>query len=131
MPHFFFNYTSGGVNCVDDIGTEFPSLEAAYLDACEAALALAFEKLRGRQDPTNDAFEIVDEKQNLLMHLPFSEVLQPGATNISTISQRIILTLENSRRQATRNQELKDELYAELARARKMFNSIRATLRAF
>jgi hypothetical protein len=35
---------------VDDIGTEFPSLEAAFLDTCDAVLDIAFEKLRTQQD---------------------------------------------------------------------------------
>ncbi len=127
MPHFFFNYISDGATFVDDIGTEFSSLEAAYLDACETALALAFEKLRERHNPANDAFEIVDDERNLLMQVPFSEVLRPGAAaNISTMSRQTILALENCRRQTARNEKLKDELRTEFARAREMFDAIRA-----
>ncbi len=33
MPRFFFDFTSGRTIEADDIGTEFPSLEEAYLDA--------------------------------------------------------------------------------------------------
>jgi hypothetical protein len=131
MAHFFFNYTSGGVTFADDIGTEFCSLEAAYLDTCETALAIAFEKLRARQDPTNDAFEIVDDEQNLLMEVPFSEVLRPAAAiNIST-SQQTVLALENCRRQAARSERLKDEIGAEFARTGEMLDAIRANLLAF
>jgi len=132
MPHFFFNYISDGATFVDDMGTEFSSLEAAYLDACETALALAFEKLRGRQDPANDAFEIVDDEKNMLMHLPFAEVLRPGAAaKISTISQQTVLALENCRRQVARGETLKDEIRAEFARTREMFDAIRANLSTF
>src|SRR5215813_14487162 len=107
MPRFFFNYASQGTTCVDDIGTEFSSLEAAYLDTCAAALAIAFEKLRARQDPTTDAFEIIDDKKNVLMKVPFSEVLRPGAaTNISTIREEITQAFENCRRQAARSEKL-------------------------
>jgi hypothetical protein len=132
MPHFFFNYISRGATCVDDVGTEFSSLEAAYLDTCESALAIAFEKLRARQDPTNDAFEIFDDKRNLLMQVPFSEVLRPAAaTNISTIGQQTTLALEKCRRQAARCERLKGEIRAEFKRTRGMFDTIHANLSTF
>ena len=60
MPLFFFNHSSAGSVCVDDLGTEFPSLEAAYLDTCDAVLDMAFEKLRTQQDPEDDSFDIID-----------------------------------------------------------------------
>jgi hypothetical protein len=130
MPHFFFNYTSQGATCVDLVGAEFFSLEAAYLDTCKAALAIAFEKLGARQDPTNDMFEIMDDQQNVLMEVPFSEVLRPAAatTNIATNGQQIILALQNCRCQVERSKRLKDEIRAEFARARGMFHAIRANL---
>ena len=131
MPHFFFNYTSEGATYVDDIGAEFSSLEAAYLDTCKSALAIAFEKLRTRQDPTADSFEIIDDKQNLLMQVPFSEVLRPAAaTNISTMRQKAILALENCGRQVARSKKLKGELRAEFARTRGLFAAIRTNLPA-
>jgi hypothetical protein len=134
MPLFFFNYASDGKTAPDEVGTEFPSLEAAYLDACESALEMAFEKLRARQDPTTDSFEIVDDRQNLLMQVPFSEVLQPAAkTRSSLLRQQAFVTqaavaMENCCRQLARGEKLKDELRAEIARARQMFGAIRANL---
>ena len=132
MPHFFFNYTSGGATSVDDVGTDFPSVEAAYLDACKGALDIAFEKLRARQDPTTDSFEITDEAQNQLMQVPFSEVLRPvAATNSWIVRQKTALALENCRRQTARNERLKNEIRAELARTKEMFAAIRTNLSAF
>jgi hypothetical protein len=132
MPLFFFNHTSQGSTFVDDIGTEYSSLEAAYLDTCDAALAIAFEKLRARQDPTADAFEIADDKHNVLMQVPFSEVLRPAAAgNISTVRQQHTLVVKNCRRQAERSERLHGEIRAEFARARRMFDAIRANLSAF
>jgi hypothetical protein len=132
MPHFFFNYTSGGATSVDDVGTEFSSLEAAYLDVCKTTLAIAFEKLRARQDPATDSFDIIDDEKNVLMHVPFSEVLRPAAaTNLSTINQQTVLALENCRRQAARSESLKNEIRAEFARTREMFDAIRANLPTF
>ena len=132
MPYFFFNHTSKGATCVDDIGTEFPSLEAAYLDTCEAILAIAFEKLRARQDPATDAFEIIDDKQNVLMKVPFSEVLRPSAaTHILTVQEQAILALENCRYQAARSERLNDEIRTEFARTREIFAAIHANLSVF
>ena len=131
MPRFFFNYTSGGATFVDDIGTDFPSLEAAYLDTCESALAIAFEKLHARQDPTTDSFEILDDEQNLLMLVPFSEVLRPAAATNRWTARKAVLALENCRRQAARSDSLKDEIRAEFARAREMCDAIRANLPNF
>ena len=129
MPHFFFNYTSGGATSVDDVGTDFSSVEAAYLDACKGALDIAFEKLRARQDPTTDSFEIIDDEQNVLMQVPFSEVLRPAAaTNTTNIRQQTVLAMENCRRQTARSQRLKGEIRAELARTKEMFAAIRANL---
>lgn len=131
MPHFFFNHTSGGATFVDEVGTDFPSLEAAYLDTYEAALAIAFEKLRRRQDPITDSFEIIDDERNLLMQVPFSEVLRPAAaTNTSTMRQKASLALDNCGRLVARNRRLKHELRAEFARTRGLFASIRANLPA-
>ena len=132
MPHFFFNYTSGGATSVDDVGTDFSSVEAAYLDACKGALDIAFEKLRARQDPTTDSFEIIDDEQNVLMQVPFSEVLRPASpTNTSTMRLQAALALENCRRQAARSQRLKGEIRAELARTKEMFAAIRTNLPNF
>lgn len=128
MPHFFFNYISGGTTAVDDTGTEFSSLEAAYLDTCETALAIAFEKLRERVDPADDAFEITDHKQTVLMRVPFSEVLQPAAAkHVAAITKKAFLALDNCHREAVRGGKLKDEIRTEFAKARELVGTIRAT----
>ena len=77
MPLFYFNHSSVHGFSVDDVGTEFQSLEAAYLDACAAILEIAFEKLRARQDPAEDFFEIANQQGDVLLIVPFREVLQP------------------------------------------------------
>ncbi|NPU11398.1 hypothetical protein HL666_11565 [Bradyrhizobium sp. 83002] len=129
MPQFYFNYSSGGTTFTDDVGTDFASLEAAYLDACETALAIAFEKLRARQDPATDAFDIVDVDRNVLMQLPFSEVLRPGTGTIMPWSMlQTTSALENCSRERARGERLKSELGAELARTREIFAAIRANV---
>ena len=129
MPRFFFNYTSGGATYTDDVGTEFPSLEAAYLDAYESVLEIAFEKLRMRQDPATDAFEITDHSHDVLIQVPFSEVLRPAADARSSPTRRQTrMILENCCREMARGAKLKDELSSELSKTREIFAAIRAKL---
>lgn len=47
-------------------------------DTCDAILDIAVEHC-ARQDPAKDGFEIIDEQRNILMQVPFSEVLRPAA----------------------------------------------------
>lgn len=132
MPRFFFNYTSGGTTFADQVGTEFPSLEEAYLDTYESVLSIAFEKLRMRQDPSSDAFEITDHNHDVLIQIPFSEVLRPAvASRVSPTRRQTLMVLENCSREVARGTKLKDELCAELARTTEIFAAIRADLASF
>ncbi len=127
MPRFFFNHTSHETVSVDDSGTEFPSLEAAYLDTCDAILDMAFEKLRARQDPTDDTFEIISEHGDVLVCIPFSEVLRPHQfDDRSTIQTTPLLAI--SARLIERHQELKADLKEEFARTISAFQVIRTNL---
>ncbi len=78
MPRFFFHFTSQNDVSRDEVGTVFPSLEAAYLDSCQSALEMSIDKLRAREDPINDSVEIADESGRRLMNIPFAEVLRPS-----------------------------------------------------
>ena len=111
MPHFFFDLTSGGVVTLDDIGTDYPSLEEAYLETCRAALDMSFEKFRSRDDPRDDSFDILDEQRRALMHVPFSDVLQPR-TRPNPVSATP--TIEACRRHRARNDALRADVRSEL-----------------
>jgi hypothetical protein len=126
MPRFFFNHTSHNIVSVDDSGTEFPSLEAAYLDTCDAILDLAFEKLRARQDPMQDAFEIISEDGDRLVYVPFSEILRPHQAGPPT--SRPSLTLAASARLIAHHKVLKSELSAEFAKTASACKAIEANL---
>ena len=128
MPLFFFNHSSAGSVCVDDLGTEFPSLEAAYLDTCDAVLDMAFEKLRTQQDPEDDSFDIIDVEGHLLMHVPFSEVLRPRpAPKLPTV-HRGHRAIAACRREIVRSQLLKTELHAEFEKIQSTLDIIKTTL---
>jgi hypothetical protein len=129
MPRFFFHFTSQNDVSRDEVGTVFPSLEAAYLDSCQSALEMSIDKLRAREDPMNDSVEIADESGRLLMNIPFSEVLRPqqkaGLRANRRVTDDIIRACE---RQILRSNTLRSELQAEFEKARSAFHSIRAKL---
>ena len=72
---YHFHLRIGPRLSLDDIGLELPDLETAYLEAFEAARAMWGELLSERSDPLIRVFEITDEHGQLLLTLPFSEVL--------------------------------------------------------
>jgi hypothetical protein len=129
MPRFFFHFISQDQVITDDVGLVFPSLEAAYLDSCNAALEISMERLRARDDPIDDGIEIADEDGRTLMHIPFSEVLRPRQkirhqANCHTTSRAI----QACRRQMLRGDTLRSELRAEFEKTRSTFQSIQAKL---
>jgi hypothetical protein len=129
MPRFFFHFISRDRVTTDDVGLMFPSLEEAYLDSCNAALEISMERLRARDDPTNDGIEIADEDGRMLMHIPFSEVLRPGQkSNIQANYPTTSRPIQACRRQMLRNDTLRSELRAEFEKTRSTFQSIQAKL---
>ena len=76
MPRFFFDYRDGrGGLERDDDGVEFPSLEAAYKDATQAARDMHAEAQCEGQNAIDHAFEIRDKSGRMLLVLPFAEAL--------------------------------------------------------
>ena len=76
MPRFYFHLRNAGRISRDEIGSDFPDIEAAYLEAFEAARAIWSEMLLSREDPTRCAFLITSHPDGeFLLELPFSEVL--------------------------------------------------------
>jgi len=76
MPHYYFHLIVDTERHIDSLGVEFPSLDAAYLDAFEAAREMWSELLKEREDPLTHTFEISDADGQLLLTLPFIEVLE-------------------------------------------------------
>ena len=77
MAQYFFNLLAPGRSSPDEIGTDLPNAEAAYLQACDTALELSFEMLRERQDPSRHAFEVTDAEGRVVFEIPFAEVTRP------------------------------------------------------
>jgi hypothetical protein len=72
---YYFHLRIGPKLSADEIGLELPDLETAYLEAFDAAQTMWGELLSERSDPQIRAFEITDERGQLLLTLPFGEVL--------------------------------------------------------
>jgi hypothetical protein len=128
MPLFFFNFTSDGIVSVDDLGTEFPSLEAAYLDTCQAVRDISVERLRCRKDPIGASFEILDDQHRVLMDVPFSELLRPHPSKMVLANSQRNRTIDSSRRQIARSEALRTAIRAELDEAATTILSIRTNL---
>jgi hypothetical protein len=76
MPRFYFHLRNAGRTSPDELGSDFPDLEAAYLEAFEAARAIWSEMLLSREDPTRCAFVITQHPDSEpLLEVPFSEIL--------------------------------------------------------
>lgn len=88
MPLFYFHLLVGKERYPDDLGVEFDSVEAAYLDAFRAAQEMWSELLKDGKDPTTHGFEISDADGKVLLTLPFKEVLE--ATRKPTPHSRTI-----------------------------------------
>ena len=76
MPRYFFNFREGTKYSADDEGSDFDSVEAAYLEVFRTAQEMWSELLLQKRDPRDCAFEIVDGAGTSLIVMPFSEVLE-------------------------------------------------------
>lgn len=124
MPRFFFHLVSPGSYEVDQEGSEFCSVESAFLDAREAAIDMSAEMLKDRMDPSRHQFEIVDAEGRFLIELPFSEVVWPRAMQANQQTARRALDV-----QIQRGKRLNAELQDEIAKSRRMLKQSRDLLR--
>lgn len=127
MPLFFFDFTFDGVTDTDDVGVQYPSLEAAYLDSCRAALDISFEKLQTRRNAHLDSVEILDGNRQSLMHVPFSEVLRPKS-RVSPAQREFGQLIQSCRQQMARAERLRAEVATELQSIQFMTVVLRANL---
>ena len=115
MTRFFFDLSTPAGFERDAVGIEFASLERAYLEASRAAIDISADLMRERKDPSRYSFELRDVSGDLVLELPFSEVLQPGRTVKPRAASPAHALLQAS---LVRNQRLRLELTAVLEQAR-------------
>jgi hypothetical protein len=123
MPHYYFHIASPNEFTSDEIGVECRDVEAAYLDAFQGALEISIEMLRQRQNPFVYRFEICNKDGELLLDLPFSEILAPAARPAPT-SQ----LYQSLQRHHQRAQKAQGDLKLECEQVRSLLRSTRALL---
>ena len=111
MARYWFHLASASGVDLDEIGSDFDTLEAAYLDGCRAVVDISAEMLRERRDPSQHRFEIRDVLGRLVLELPWDEVLRPG----------------RRRPPPPASTPLHEELAARVARSRELRSELRAT----
>ncbi|WP_143132122.1 hypothetical protein [Methylobacterium sp. 174MFSha1.1] len=62
----------------DEAGSEFASLEAAYLDAFDAIGTMTVDLMRQKANPWQYGFQITDAAGKTMLDLPFAEYLGRG-----------------------------------------------------
>jgi hypothetical protein len=123
MALFYFNLVSPDGYEVDEIGSEFSSVEQAFLEAHAAAVEMSAEMMRDRRDPTRCQFEIVDSQHRFLIDLPFSEVIRPRVVSAAHAETRskIQVALRHGCR-------LRGEIKTELESSKSALAACRTTL---
>jgi len=123
MARYFFHLVAPNESSRDEIGTELPNAEAAYLQACETALELSFEMLRERHDPSRHAFEVTDTEGRVVFDIPFAEVTRPRDRQLPF--GEIHASIQRHQERASR---AVSELRTNVTRAKALLNSTRALL---
>jgi hypothetical protein len=115
MPRFYFHLRSEKGVSLDTDGIEFADIHVAYLDAFRAATDLWRELLLAREDPSTYRFEIADAADEILVVLPFVEVLE--ATRPPKRPLRWPQSFANTQATLERNSHLTDAIASEIRTA--------------
>ena len=78
IPRFYFDHSGPHGLDRDEVGLELPDLDTAYLEAFRAATEMWIEALGEVRNPSRERFEIRDAGGQLLLVLPFSEIIESG-----------------------------------------------------
>jgi hypothetical protein len=106
MPRYFFHHRDGNVLDRDEDGLEMPDLDAAYLEAFEAAKEMWIESIRDMRNPSRQQFEVADIRGSTLLIVPFKEVMD----SLKGVPKP--LPMENAERAAKLSAEVKDAVAA-------------------
>ncbi|WP_114946761.1 DUF6894 family protein [Microvirga calopogonii] len=129
MPRFFF-HLRGGLEGLSrhEIGVTVPDVEAAYLEAFQAATDMSQEWLKKGRNPRCYAFEIMNTAGELVLVLPFSEVLdrQSGRKPVR-LSRTIRTAKERGERMTRLTTEVAEQVklaQENLRRSRELLSSL-------
>ncbi len=96
----------------DEFGVDLPDLDAAYLEAFQAAQAMWGELLAERSDPMLRSFEIADAAGRVLLVLPFREVLERARKPTGRIPEQVRSAQALLERTRTLTASLREEIKA-------------------
>jgi hypothetical protein len=113
MPQFFFNIRDEDGLDRDQEGLDLPDLDAAYIEAFEAAKEMWIEAIRDMRNPMRQSFEVADAAGNTLIVVPFGEVIAslkgvPNKHPVETAHRAAKLTAEVRQAVATAYQRLSE-----------------------
>jgi hypothetical protein len=106
MPRYFFHFHNGNLLEPDDDGLEMPDLDAAYLEAFEAAKEMWIEAIRTMHNPSRERFEVADGNGTTLITVPLNEVME----SLKGVPK--LPPLVNAERAAKLSAEVKDAVAA-------------------
>jgi hypothetical protein len=107
MPRYFFHFHDGNLLEPDEDGLEMPDLDAAYLEAFEAAKEIWIDAIRTMHNPSRERFEVADDSGNTLLIVPLNEVME----SLKGVSKPPP-PLQNAERAAKLSAEVKDAVAA-------------------
>jgi hypothetical protein len=129
MPRYFFHLRTAAGLEGDELGLEFPGLEAAYLDVCRAIPEMAAELVRRGQSPMRPVFEITNAEGQVLMEVSFAEVLSKGERPHRPISpalaQKAQAEKARTRHLIARIHEEREALHATLSQTQELLARLR------
>ncbi|RNJ62233.1 MAG: hypothetical protein EDM03_12240 [Porphyrobacter sp. IPPAS B-1204] len=128
MARFFFHFFDGKTLVADDTGVNLPSVERACMEAGATALEMWPELLADRISLINCAFDIANERGEVLLRFEFMELLDVagvGAAQPSASVEAMSSAIANTQRRA---QQAKADLDASLAEVRLALDEARSLL---
>ncbi|WP_431311165.1 DUF6894 family protein [Methylobacterium nigriterrae] len=132
MPRYFFHLRTPDGLQWDGEGVPFAGLDAAYLDVCRTIPAMTAELQRTGTRPRQllrYAFEIADAEGQLLMEVPFTEVLDGARMPrrpAPALDQKARAEIQRSERLIAAVQQERDALYATLSQTHALLARLRA-----
>jgi hypothetical protein len=102
MPRYFFHFRDGTALERDEDGLEMRDLDAAYLEAFEAAKEMWIEGIRNMRNPSRQQIEVGDIEGRTLLIVPFTEVMD----SLKGVSKP--LPMQNAERAAKLSAEVKE-----------------------
>jgi hypothetical protein len=133
MPRYFFHLDTPRGLERDDIGLDFAGPDDAYLEACRAIPELTADILRDRGRPTDCTFLIADEAGDILLQIPFTELVAGRArANASALARPDLMKNMLAAQQIARSTSLKGlEIQRHLEDAHKNLAGLKNLLESF